>query len=440
MPTLIKPTDAKIRDLKPEAKPVKWLLGNNLYVFILPSGGKTYRWNYLLHGKHKTITIGSCDSLTLNEAKARRLQAAQSLADGIDPAAAKQQAKAKAKIEADNTFEAIARKWFEFWVKKDKISDNHAKKTWQRLQKDVLPKIGRMPIKNIDRAKIVTLSQAPINRGANDIAARALDTTANIFRYALNNGLIATDPCQNMKTSDFIPTTKVEHMARIKTEEVPKFLYALENTKMDEAIRLFLKIMMLVFTRKDELLSAKWEEFDFEGKVWNVHWERMKDKQDHAVPLAKQTIDLLMELKDMQLSPVYLFPALSRKSASGVLSDTAIRQAINKMGYKPVNVTEKGKTTQWGMSIHGFRGVASTALSETTNPASPSVARFVQFSASKNKDLGKNVIVEAQLAHKMGDGSSSPYNHAEHWDFRVIMMQEWADWIDKQRSAFVAPV
>ena len=108
------------------------------------------------------------------------------------------------------------------------------------------------------------------------------------------------------------------------------------------------------------------------------------------------------------------------------------------MGYKPRDIVVKGRTTQWGMTIHGFRGVASTALSESTNPASPSIVHATVKTSASNNDLGKNLVVEAQLDHALGDGSSNPYNMAEHWDMRVVMMREWADWVDAQRALGMA--
>lgn len=440
MPKLTKVTPTTIKAIKPADKPVKWGVGDGLYIYVTPQGYKSWRYKYRFMNKEKVLVIGDALAISYEEAKAARLAAINNITHNIDPMTNKKQVRQLAAAEQSNTFEVVARRWHENWIKIKHISDKHAQKTWQRLEKDVIPRIGHLPIKDIDRVTIVALSKAPVDRGSLDIASRVLDTVAGVFRFASNQGLITSDPCQSMKTSDFIPTTEVENMTRISTAEVPQFLFDLEKTKMNEQIRLYLKIMMLVFVRKDELLGAKWDEFDFDAEVWHVDWQRMKSKREHEVPITPQLFELLQQLRELNPAenPVYLFPALSRKSESGIMSDAAIRNELYKMGYKPRDIVVKGRTTQWGMTIHGFRGVASTALSESTNPASPSIVHATVKTSASNNDLGKNLVVEAQLDHVMGDGSSSPYNKAEHWDMRVTMMREWADWVDAQRALGMA--
>ena len=146
--------------------------------------------------------------------------------------------------------------------------------------------------------------------------------------------------------------------------------------------------------------QAEWAEFDFNAAEWRVPAHRMKMKEQHVVPLARQSIEILRELQPLTARGRLVFPSL--RSADRPLSENAITAALRRMGY---TVDE--------MTWHGFRTVASTCLNE----------------------LGWNPdLIELQLAHAERNEVRGAYNRAQRMAERRQMMQAWADYLDGLRN------
>jgi integrase len=175
-------------------------------------------------------------------------------------------------------------------------------------------------------------------------------------------------------------------------------------------VRSALKLAPMLFVRLGELRHAKWKDVDLERGVWNIPIEDMKHTlkekarrkgQVHAVPLARQAVDVLKDLFPFTSRSEYVFPG---RAASRVISENTVTQALRTMGYD-------GDTMTW----HGFRATARTMLHET-----------LSFSPD---------AIEAQLGHRVPDRLGDAYNRAKHLDERCRMMQVWADYLDGLRKA-----
>lgn len=158
--------------------------------------------------------------------------------------------------------------------------------------------------------------------------------------------------------------------------------------------------MPYVFVRSGELRAAKWNEFDFDGKLWMIPAERMKMRRPHVVPLSTQVVSILDELKAVGGKYDLLFPGFLSKTKC--ITDMALLGGLRRIGY--------GKEK---MTVHGFRAMASTIL---------------------NEQGYRPDVIEMQLAHKCGNDVRAAYNHAQYLDERRTMMQEWADYLDMLKS------
>ncbi|MFT6100590.1 MAG: hypothetical protein ACJAYF_003148, partial [Arenicella sp.] len=136
-------TTSKINSLKPKEKPYKVSDAHGLHIFIRPSGTKTWRQKYRYNGKEKLLTHGKYPFTTLAEARKLRDEALTLLEKAIDPAKAKRQAK----TQLSNTFENLAKEWF------DKQAINwkpiHADKVWGQMERDLFPILKDQPIDKI---------------------------------------------------------------------------------------------------------------------------------------------------------------------------------------------------------------------------------------------------------------------------------------------------
>jgi integrase len=391
--------DLKIKRLKPSEKPYKASDGGGLFLWVTPSGGRTWRWSYRHEGRFKLMTFGKYPDVPLALARERHAEARKLLATGVDPMVERKAEKAA----LEHSFQSLAQRWLEHW--KHGKSPRHVDYVERRLAADILPALGVRPIAEIEAPELVAMVNAIQARGARDIAKRALETTGQVFRFAIAHGYATRNPASEIRPSDILKSTRKLNYARVDGRELPDLLRAIEVYQGTHVTRLALKLITLTFVRTSELIGAKWAEFDLDAGRWDIPAERMKMRTPHIVPLAKQALDLLGTLQTLTGQSEWLFPG--DRSAKKPMSNNTILKALERMGYK-------GR-----MTGHGFRGLASTILHEHSY---------------------NNEYIELQLAHAPRNAVSAAYNHALYLEPRARMMQEWADFLElTQRGSKVLP-
>jgi len=386
-------TDTAVKKAKPGLKPVKLTDGKGLYLLVNPVGSKLWRWKYRVLGKEKVMSLGAYPDVSLAQARDGVDKARKILATGDDPMAIRKADKVATRTAAENSFETVARQWWAHW--KPARSEQHAGQVMRRFEANVFPHIGTRPVAEVQAPELVAMLKAIEARGVNDLAKRALQTSGQVFRYAIAHGLAKRNPATDIKPSDVLASRQKQNLARIEGKELPELLRHIEAYKGAATTRLAMKLMAMTFVRTTELIGARWAEFDLEAARWDIPAERMKMKTPHIVPLAAQAVNLLKTLQLITCHSVMLFPGERDHEKS--MSNNTILKALERMGYK-------GR-----MTGHGFRGVASTLLHE----------------------MGfDHAHIELQLAHQERDEVSAAYNHATYLKQRTKMMQGWADYLD----------
>lgn len=386
-------TDSKCKNAKQKDKAYKLFDGGGLYLEVSPKGSKLWRMKYRFSGKEKKLAIGIYPIITLSEARNARASAKKSIANGVDPSAKKQEQKRQQILEAENTFEVIAREWHEH--SKERWSDNHQLTVMRRLETEVFPALGKKPITSIDPPTVLDLIRKVEKRGANEVARRTKQLCGQVFRYAVNTGRLDADPTSTLK--DVLKPYKKGHYASLDQRELPQFLNTLykNEARLFPLTRMAVELLMLTFVRTSELIKAEWKEFSLEDEQWIIPASRMKMNRDHIVPLSKQSLALLEQIYNFSDRSPYVFPA--RSNLHKHMSNNTVLVAIGRMGYK-------GKTTG-----HGFRALAMSALKEK---------------------LGyRHEVIDRQLAHAHKNQVTAAYDRAEFLDERKIMMQDWADYL-----------
>ena len=393
--------DLSIRCAKPKERPYKLTDGRGLYLQIMPSGGRLWRWDYRFEGKRKTMALGSYPDVPLLSARERHAEARHVLASGTDPMDQRKEEKIAEKIANDSLFTKVADAWFNHW--KHGKSSRHVDSTKRRLNTNILPFIGNKLVGEISAPHLVAMVKAIQDRGARDIAKRTLETTGQIFRFAVAHGYAERNPAAEIRPADVLQKAIKTNYARVDAKELPQLLRKIQTYPGRHTTRLAIKLLALTFVRTGELIGAKWSEFDIENARWDIPAERMKMRTPHIVPLSKQTLEALSELHELTKDSEWLFP--SERNRKQHMSNNTILKGLERMGYK-------GK-----MTGHGFRGVASTLLHE-------------QGYAHDH--------IELQLAHAPRNAVSAAYNHALHLKARKTMMQDWADFLEQsQRGATI---
>lgn len=396
-------TDVAIKKLKAEGKPIKVADERGLFLLIKPTGAKLWRWKYRFQGKEKLMAIGGYPDVSLAQARDKRDEGRRLLAAGSDPMAQRREARVAMQIAMEDSFEAVARKWWDSW--KTARSSRHADYVKRRLEGDVFPIIGHRPIAHLEASELVAMVKRIEKRGALDIAKRSLQTCGQVFRYAIAHGKAMRNPATDIRPSDVLPPRRKQNYARVDAKDLPDLLRKIEVYQGASITRAAMKLMAMTFVRTSELIGARWEEFDLDAGRWDIPAERMKMKTPHIVPLSSQAVTLLRSLHTRTGHGVWLFPG--ERSPKKPMSNNTILKALERMGYK-------GR-----MTGHGFRGVASTLLHE----------QGVEHSH-----------IELQLAHQERNAVSASYNHALYLAPRAEMMQAWSDYLDATIAGNVVPL
>lgn len=384
-------TDISCKAAKPSDKPRKMADTNGLYLEIMPSGSKYWRLKYRFAGKEKRLAIGVYPEVSLSEARNKREKARKLLAENIDPSQAKKEDKRQTILKCENTFEAIAREWHE--NQKPGWTERHAHYVIRRLEADIFAPLSMRPIAEITAPELLSTIRLIEKRGAIDLAHRALQTCGQIFRYAIVTGRAERDVSADLRGA--LKTKKATHHAAMEASELPEFLENLDKYDGHPQTKLALKLLLLTFVRTTELRAAQWTEINLEAAEWRIPPERMKMRQLHIVPLSKQSIGVLEELKKINGHSPFVFP--NNANPQKCMSENTILFALYRMGYH-------SRATG-----HGFRSTASTILNE--------------------KGFRSDVI-ERQLAHSERNKVRASYNHAEYLPDRRKMMQHWGDYLE----------
>lgn len=388
-------SDVKIRNAKPKAKPYRLADGDGLCLYLHPNGGKYWRLRYRWAGKEKQLALGVYPEIGLADARDLCHKARKTLAVGKDPSEAKKAAKHEILVNAANSFETIAREWVD--ARSSGWTPRYTEFMIKRMEKDILPKLGSRPIKDITAPELLAVLRVIEKRGALELAQRAMQYCGQIFMFGIATGRADRNPAADLKGS--LKTHVKKNYAHLKEVDLPEFLKKLEAYDGNLQTKLAVKMLMHTFVRTTELRGMEWSEIDFDKAEWRITPERMKMRRPHIVPLSRQVLDMLEELKQLNGTWKYVFPNPHKPIKH--MSENAVLYALYRMGYH-------NRTTG-----HGFRHTASTILNENG------------FNADH---------IERQLAHVEGNKVRGAYNHAQYLPERRKMMQWWSDYIDGQKK------
>jgi integrase len=397
--------DRVCKTAKPRSTPYRLADGQGLYLEVMPNGSKYWRCKYRFGGKEKRLALGVYPIVGLKDARTKRDDARRQIANGVDPGFAKRAAKTT-QAGADS-FEAIAREWLEQTSAKRVQSTNDTIKA--RVKDDLLPWIGKRPIKDITAPELLAVLRRVEARGSLIVAKRLRQVAGQVFRYAVATGRAERDPSGDLRGALKSPGAEKHFAALTTPAEVGMLMRAIDGYQGQFITRCALLLSPLLFVRPGELRAAEWPEFDLDAAQWRIPAAKMKMRQAHIVPLSSQAVAILRELYSLTGegitakpdAPRYLFPGARTRTRP--MSNNTVNAALRRIGY-----------TGEQMTAHGFRATARTLLAE----------------------LGwKPDAIERQLAHKASGPLGAAYDRAQFLDERRKMMQAWADYLDNLREA-----
>jgi integrase len=398
-------SDTSIRNAKPAEKAYKLYDSDGLFMQVTPNGGKWWRLKYRFEGKEKLLSLGTYPEVTLASARDKRDSARRLLANDppIDPSEKRKTAKAEKKLNSANSFEQIAREWWNSYMKGK--AESHKQKVISRFENYLFPWIGNKPIATITAPQVLDVIKRIEKLNKLETAHRTLQAAGQVFRYAVQHGFTLRDVTADLKGA--LPPTNVKHMAAFtEPKQIAELLRAIDSFKGTLTVQCALRLSPLVFVRPGELRQAKWRDIDLDAGEWR--YLVSKTKTDHLVPLSTQAIEIFRTIHPLSGHGEFVFQG--GHSPLRPMSEAAINAALKRMGYD----------TQSEITGHGFRAMARTILHERLN-IDPH-------------------IIEHQLAHKVPDTLGAAYNRTKFIEQRKTMMQQWADYLDELKvGAKVVP-
>lgn len=394
-------TDVAIKNAKSHEKPYKMGDAGGLFLLVQPSGGKLWRLKYRVDGREKKLAIGPYPEISLAEARRRRDDARTLIITGKDPSREKQRDKVRSRAQAESTFAALTKEY----CAKRKRDGNKAWAATTATRSEYLlslldSSIGRVAIAEIKPTDVLAAVRKIEDKGKLESARRTLQLASAVFRYAVATGRLASDPTRDLRGALTAPTVK--HYAAITDpKRVGEMLRAIDGYVGLGLTKLALQLAPHVFVRPSELRCAEWGEIDLEGALWTIPAAKMKMRKVHHVPLSRQAVAVLRDVKAVTGPAGFVFPGM--RSRARPMSENTLNAALRRLGY-----------TSEEMTSHGFRALASTLLNE---------------SGRWHPDA-----IERALAHSDKDKVRAAYHRGQHWKERVEMAQWWSDYLDQLRK------
>lgn len=396
-------TDTQIKALKATSKDKKYFDGGGLFLLVKSTGVKLWRFKYKKPISHKEtlLSFGKYPETSLQQVRKQRDEARELIKQGIDPQHHKAEQEQRKQETCNNTFYAMAEKWFKFKTEQG-LEEQTLKKAWRSLENHVFPYIKDIPINQVTAIKAINALQPLNNNNKYETVKRVCRRINEIMYYAVNMGIIDNNPLA--KITDVFNSPKVKNQPTIPPTELPQFMQALAMAKIELQTRCVIEWQLLTLTRPSEAVGAKWEEINLDKKLWSIPAERMKMDRPHNIPLSPQAIKILEIMKSINHKSEFVFQT-ARPPYNKPMSSQTANMAIKRMGYKDKLVA------------HGLRALAITALNEQ----------------SFNYD-----VIESALSHVDKNAVRRAYNKAEYEHQKRIMLDWWGNFVEQASQGNVS--
>lgn len=386
-------SNTEIKHAKSKEKEYNLSDGEGLSLRVKPTGSKTWIFNYYqpYSKSRKNISLGAYPEVSLSQARRQKDEMRKLLTQNIDPKEHREQQHQEQKEALSNTFEKITAEWLD--IKRPSITKGHADSTWNSMKLHLFPQLGNYPIQKLTAPKVISVLKPLAAKGNFETIRRLCQRINEVMIYAVNIGLIRQNDLAGINKA--FSTPKKQNMTTIRPEELPGLMRSINRASIKFVTRCLIEWQLHTLSRPSEAAGARWEEIDFEEKLWVIPAERMKKRRTHSIPLTPQTLAILEELKPISGHREYLFPS-DRNPRTHINAQTA-NMAIKRMGYEKKLVA------------HGLRALGSTTLNEQ----------------GFDYDL-----IEAALAHVDKNEVRAAYNRSDYIQRRVPMMEWWSNYIE----------
>lgn len=422
-------SDAKVRSAKPQPKPYKLADGGGMFLLVQPNGSKLWRYKFRLNASEGVDSFGAWPEVSLAEAREAHRSSRDLVARGAHPVKHRQEERERAererKLAEAGAFETASEAWLES-IRHEVMATTLAQRR-REIGAFLLPAFKGRELPTIKRAEISAVLKATAEkkphkgrggsgfRGGPEVARNLRTYLWLIYEWAGDAGLVDSNPVPPPRV---VTKPDAENHKAMPLDRLGEFLVALHDSqRVQPETRVAMMLTIYGVTRKVECISARPEHFNLEDAIsqedtdracWELPKEVMKGKKkarrDHWVPLPRQALAMLRELREWDTGAPHLFP--NRRDPNRHMARGTLNAALGRLGYD-------GEAT-----VHGFRAVFST-----------------RYNAKAARRECSEDAVERCLAHKPKDKTRAAYNRYDYAEQRRAMLQDWADYLDGLMAA-----
>jgi integrase len=388
-------TALKIKTAKPAERAYKIADGGGLFLLVQPNGSKLWRYKFRLQGIEGLQALGAFPEVSLAEARAAHAASRQLVASGINPVQARRserESKALASMHRDKgSFEALYADWdaaTSVGLRAGTVNQRR-----REVDKDLVPVFRGRSVTSITRLELTATLKA-VEARAPEVARNLRNHLWGIFEHAIDSGLIEDSPVPPVRV---LRKRNQQNHPALEPSRLGALIRALDETEsLSHQTCIAMRLLVLTACRKNEVVCGRWSEIDLDTAEWEIPAERMKAGRAHWVPLSRQAVYWLRELRNLVPDEsVYLFP--NRVDPSRPMADRSLNAVMERLGLS-------GQGTP-----HGMRATFSTYFNAT----------------------GANIdVIEHCLVHVPANRVRAAYNRHQYQDERRAMLQAWADFLE----------
>ena len=392
-------TDTLIKGLKVTGTAYRKADGNGLFLEVTPKGKKVWRYRAKNVASTKSgqilMTLGEYPAVKLAEARRKRQELREQIAKGLDPRQVAKQREQAEQTRQASTLEAMTYEWLQDRRDAGKVTEKTLYRTQRVLEMHVFPVLGKIPVSEITPRNVLDLLKS-IGAGSTVNMNNAKNAISRVFSHAISMGRAERNPVSDINTNDVLPSHTTKHHTAFTLDELPKFLRAVEKDNASLQVKSAMRLMLLLFMRRNELINAEWSHIDLKAGLWTIPAGNTKKDREQAYPLPRQAVATLKELFIYTGADRYVFNT-GRHGKDLPLGQNALNALIDRCGYNRK------------MTVHGFRALATSWLDE--------------------QGYSRQAI-ERQLSHLEQGQTNQAYHRADYMEERREMLQAWADYLD----------
>lgn len=386
-------TNSEIKSLRHSGKKGadKYLDRDQLYLYVLPTGTKSWRLRYRIKGKEDTLVIGQYPAFSLKDAREAAQEARILIAKGVDPKEEKRRVASEEMLKQTHLFSVVADKWIS--MKDRELEESTMRKHKSRLAKYLLPALGSIAVADITAPMILKIGEEIQAKGSEHEAHRVVRLCKQILQYATISGLVQYNVAYGVTAGLSRPKTK-HRTAPLKDEDIRAVLQRIEKHIGSPQVSICLKLVPHLFMSPIDITAGRWKDIDLENGIWS--FKRRKSGVPTIAPLSDYVKSQLRQIRAIYPNSEWVFP--SPNNISNPISSGSLNAALRRCGVAKNEAT-----------IHGFRATARTLLVE-------------KFGYRQD-------IVEQQISHTVKDPNGRAYNRTMFLTERREMLETWSDYL-----------